>query len=216
MEKIAEHRRWGVAGWRQLMAANEAAWHDGHLGPGVARMCCRCRSLLLACCPRACALLACRRQEAAARQRALAVQHAQHMPALKQAAAAARPASSAGTLRTLAGRPVFPASPTLAAAVAGATSSLGSLPAISTLQAGLEAGAPFTPGTAAARSGAPALAGGRATWMDRQRSEAAAHVEEVYCRIQASTGGWGRRGGAPGPRPWAGLRGGPAPGSCLG
>ncbi|KAL4443954.1 hypothetical protein ABPG75_011691 [Micractinium tetrahymenae] len=126
-----------------------------------------------------------RRQEAAARQRLLAAQHAQHMPALKQAVSAAQPASGAAALQKLAARPVFPASPALAAAVPHASAGLSSLPAISTLHAGLEAGTVLAPGSDALRSGAPALGGGRATWLDKQRSAAAAAVQDVYGQIQA-------------------------------
>lgn len=123
----------------------------------------------------------------------LAVHHAQHMPSLKQAVAAAMPASRADAMQKLAGRPAFPASRAASAMVARASASIASLPAISTLQAGLEAGAAFPLGTAAVHSGRLAQGAARATRLDKQRSAAAAHVEDVYCRMQVGPTG---RGGA--------------------
>ncbi|PSC75637.1 hypothetical protein C2E20_0967 [Micractinium conductrix] len=130
-----------------------------------------------------------RRQDAASRERLAAVQRAQHLPAIKQAQAAARPASGAAALHKLACRPVFASSPGLAAAIEQAAAGIASLPGISTLQAGVDSGGAFSPGAAGGIAGLPGTQ--RPGWQDRKRTAAAAQVDAVYAQIQAvkATGG---------------------------
>lgn len=121
------------------------------------------------------------------------MQHAQRLPALKQVRAAIQPAGGAGLLQKLAARPVFPASPGLAAAVEQATASISSLPALNTLQAGLESRNAFSPGVigsitgSSRQNGAPALGAGRVGWQEKQRVAAMAHADNAYAHIQV---GW--------------------------
>lgn len=135
-------------------------------------------------------LLACRRQEAAARERQLAVQHAQHLPSLRQAHAATLAPARAQSLRELAGRPVFPASAALAAAASQAAASTGSLSGISTLQAGLESKHAFSAsgalsgGSSRGQQGLPLLGAGRPGWQERKQAKAAVLVEQAYAQVQ--------------------------------
>ena len=132
----------------------------------------------------------CRRQDAASRERLAAVQRAQHLPAIKQAQAAARPASGAAALHKLACRPVFASSPGLAAAIEQAAAGIASLPGISTLQAGVDSGGAFSPGAAGGIAGLPGTQ--RPGWQDRKRTAAAAQVDAVYAQIQVGARGAGR------------------------
>lgn len=128
-----------------------------------------------------------RTQEAAAKARQLAVQRVQQLPALQKARTAAQPASPvAAALQKLAARPGFPASPGLAATVQQAAANVSSLSAISTLHAGLECGLGDGPQAAGAR----ALGAGRLSWHAKRQAAAAASVNEVHERIQASLDCW--------------------------
>lgn len=111
----------------------------------------------------------------------LAVQHAQHLPSLQQAKAAVRSASGTAALQKLMNRPVFPASPAVAAAVGQAAASIASLPGISTLQAGLESSKAFSPGDDSPAGSALVQVGGRAALQGKRH---AAVVDAVYSQIQ--------------------------------
>ncbi|KAI3427196.1 hypothetical protein D9Q98_007132 [Chlorella vulgaris] len=139
------------------------------------------------------------RQEAAARERQLAVQHAQHLPSLRQAHAATLAPARAQSLRELAGRPVFPASAALAAAASQAAASTGSLSGISTLQAGLESKHAFSAsgalsgGSSRGQQGLPLLGAGRPGWQERKQAKAAVLVEQAYAQVQAAKAAPGGR-----------------------
>jgi hypothetical protein len=109
----------------------------------------------------------------------------QHLPALRQAQAATRPAGTASALRKIAARPVFLASPALAAAVGQAAASISSLPGIASLQAGLESKQAFRALGTAAVLGSPSL---RGQGKRGAGTTAAAQKDAAFAQIQVGTG----------------------------